>query len=175
MDMWSRGEDPVIQPPQYSRQPGRPRTARMKAAYEKDNDGSIVIGKKKRALRCGSCKQIGHNSKTCHRHLPLKKKVIVAINKKNLNKEGQIDSNLTIILMQSSQKRKADMKAHSAPKRARPRQAASTQQSSRPFQAGFAPSISRNVQGSNASTKKAGVTPRTSQRIRQSSAKGAGK
>nr|XP_011465772.1 PREDICTED: uncharacterized protein LOC105351885 [Fragaria vesca subsp. vesca] len=80
-------------------------------------------------------------------------------------------SNLSILLL----KRKADMKAQSAPKRARPGQAASTQQSSRPLQTGSAPSISRNVQGSNASTKKAGVTPKTSQRIRQSSTKGAGK
>ncbi|KAL6223234.1 hypothetical protein ACLB2K_006622 [Fragaria x ananassa] len=46
MDIWSRGEDPVIQPPQYSRQPGRPRTARMKAAYEKDKDDGTIIGKK---------------------------------------------------------------------------------------------------------------------------------
>ncbi|KAL6141974.1 hypothetical protein ACLB2K_060259 [Fragaria x ananassa] len=182
MDMWSRGEDHVIQPPQYSRQPSRPRTARMKAAYEKDKDDDTVIGKKRRVLRCGSCKQIGHNSKTCQRHLPHKEK---------------IDFNLTIILMQSNQvkrpmttnelrkkakerneymrKRKADMKAQPAPKRARTGQAASTHQSSRPLQAGSAPSISRNVQGSNASTKKDGVTPRTSQRIRQSSAKGTGK
>ncbi|KAL6177949.1 hypothetical protein ACLB2K_049470 [Fragaria x ananassa] len=136
----------------------------MKAAYEKDKDGDTVIGKKKRPLRCGSCKQTGHNSKTCHRHLPTKEKVIVAANKKNLNKEGQ-----------AAKKKKADMKAQSALKRARPGQAASTQQSSRPLQAGSAPSISRNVQGSNASTKKAGVTTRTSQKIRQNSAKGAGK
>ncbi|KAL6189644.1 hypothetical protein ACLB2K_041030 [Fragaria x ananassa] len=152
----------------------------MKDAYEKDKDDDTVIGKKKRALRCGSCKQIGHNSKTCQRHLPLKEKVTTAANK-NLNKEGQaatrprIDSNLTIILMLSNQKRKADMKAQSAPKRARPGQAASTHQSSRLLQAGSAPSISRNVQGSNASTKKDGVTPRTSQRIRQSTTKGAEK
>ncbi|KAL6201570.1 hypothetical protein ACLB2K_025283 [Fragaria x ananassa] len=88
MDMWSRGENPVIQPPQYWRQPGRPRTARMKTAYEKDKDDDTVIGKKKRALRCGSCKQIGHNSKTCQRHLPPKEKVTADANK-NLNKEGQ--------------------------------------------------------------------------------------
>lgn len=67
------------------------------------------------------------------------------------------------------------MKAQSTPKRAKPGQVASTHQSSRPLQAGSAPSISRNVQGSNASTKKDGVTPRISQRIRQSSAKEARK
>ncbi|KAL6225712.1 hypothetical protein ACLB2K_004561 [Fragaria x ananassa] len=165
MDMWSRGEDHVIQPPQYLRQPGRPRTARIKAAYEKDKDDDTVIGKKKRALRCGSCKQIGHNSKTCQKHLPPKEKVTAAANK-NLNKEGQAAK---------KKKRKADMKAQSAPKRAIPGQVTSTHHSSRPLQAGSAPSISRNVQRSNASTKKDGVTPRTSQRIWQISAKGAGK
>ncbi|KAL6189133.1 hypothetical protein ACLB2K_040523 [Fragaria x ananassa] len=42
MDLWSRGENPPIQPPQYSRQPGRPKKTRDKAAYEKQKDGTFA-------------------------------------------------------------------------------------------------------------------------------------
>ncbi|KAL6144067.1 hypothetical protein ACLB2K_054762 [Fragaria x ananassa] len=50
MDLWSRGEDPPIQPPQYSRQPGRPKKTRDKAAYEKQKDAATSPKINPRAL-----------------------------------------------------------------------------------------------------------------------------
>nr|XP_011459364.1 PREDICTED: uncharacterized protein LOC105349940 [Fragaria vesca subsp. vesca] len=91
MDLWSRGEDPPIQPPQYSRQPGRPKKTRNKATYEKQKDGVTVRKMMQKSLRCGNCGQQGHNRKTCQRHLPSKEKATAAVSKKRkLNtEEGQ--------------------------------------------------------------------------------------
>ncbi|XP_024162805.1 uncharacterized protein LOC112169929 isoform X2 [Rosa chinensis] len=199
MDLWSRTEDPPILPPQYSRQPGRPKTARMKDASERVQEGGVKLGRVQRSLRCSNCKQVGHNLKTCQRHLPPKEKASVVNKKRKLNsQEGQTSENpskkgkkppmtkneLRQKAKQRAEyqmKRKAAKKAStleankSAPKTSKPIQAASTQQSSRPGQAGCAPTSSRSVQGSNASTKKVATPSRSSQRVRQNSGKGAAK
>ncbi|KAK9901833.1 hypothetical protein M0R45_001928 [Rubus argutus] len=88
MDLWSRNDEPTILPPQYTRQPGRPKTKRIKNAYEKVDNASPKLGKVQRSLRCSNYGVLGHNLKTCHRHLPPKAKKAVDQNKKRkLNSE----------------------------------------------------------------------------------------
>ncbi|XP_062023137.1 uncharacterized protein LOC133739371 isoform X2 [Rosa rugosa] len=195
MDLWSRTKDPAILPPQYSRQPGRPKIARMKDASERVQEGGVKLARVQRSLRCSNCKQVGHNLKTCQRHLPPKEKAAVVNKKRKLNtqeeqtsknqsKQGKKSPMTKNELRQKAKKRaeyqrkkKAALKASkleankSTPKRSRPVQAASTQQSSRPVQAGSAPTSTRSVQGSNPSTKQAATPSRSSQRVRQNSGK----
>ncbi|XP_024196154.1 histone H1-like [Rosa chinensis] len=45
MDLWSTSGEPSILPPQYSRQPRRPRTKRMKDVSEKAEVGGIKLDK----------------------------------------------------------------------------------------------------------------------------------
>ncbi|XP_062028475.1 uncharacterized protein LOC133744366 [Rosa rugosa] len=82
MDMWSTSEDQAILPPQYSRQPGRPKTKRIKDASEKEINGGTKLRRVQRSLRCSNCGQVGHNLKTCQRHLPPKEKKAAALSKK---------------------------------------------------------------------------------------------
>ncbi|KAM5570015.1 hypothetical protein ABKV19_017171 [Rosa sericea] len=85
MDLWGRCEDPPILPPAYSRQPGRPKTQRIKDSSEKITKAEGKLGRQQRSLKCGNCHQVGHNVKTCQRHLPPKE------NKKRKvsNQEGE--------------------------------------------------------------------------------------
>ncbi|XP_062020784.1 uncharacterized protein LOC133737192 [Rosa rugosa] len=83
MDLWSKSaEPPILPPPQYTRQSGRPRTKRIKSAAEKAEIGGIKLGKVQRSLKCSNCHEVGHNVKTCHRHLPPKNKTSTTSNKK---------------------------------------------------------------------------------------------
>ncbi|KAL6228323.1 hypothetical protein ACLB2K_002274 [Fragaria x ananassa] len=87
MDLWMPSDELAILPPQYTRQPGRPKTKRNKDAAERENDGP-KLGRRQRSLKCGTCNRLGHNSKTCHRHLPPKTPVSTVTNaqkKKKLN------------------------------------------------------------------------------------------
>lgn len=89
MDLWLRSDEPTIFPPQYTRQPGRPKTKRIKDASEKADNAGPKLGKVQRSLKCSNCGVLGHNVKTCHRHLPPKEKKITDQNKKRkLNTEG---------------------------------------------------------------------------------------
>ncbi|KAM5568400.1 hypothetical protein ABKV19_016119, partial [Rosa sericea] len=73
MDLWIPSDEPKILPPQYNRQPGRPRTKRIKDASEKESEGP-KLGRVQKSLKCSNCGILGHNMKTCHRHLPPKEK-----------------------------------------------------------------------------------------------------
>ncbi|XP_070663243.1 uncharacterized protein [Malus domestica] len=87
MSMWEVTENPPIQPPLYTRQPGRPKNKRNKEAVEKEkednptqNEATNISGdipqpqqlsrKGQRTVKCGICKKEGHNTRTHHRHLP---------------------------------------------------------------------------------------------------------
>ncbi|PRQ57821.1 putative transcription factor interactor and regulator CCHC(Zn) family [Rosa chinensis] len=74
MDLWERSNDAAILPPQYNRQPGRPKTKRIKDASEKATEGT-KLGRVQKSLKCSRCGILGHNVKTCHRHLPPKEKI----------------------------------------------------------------------------------------------------
>ncbi|KAM5559569.1 hypothetical protein ABKV19_020969, partial [Rosa sericea] len=74
MDLWERTDDAAILPPQYNRQPGRPKTKRIKDSQEKATEGT-KLGRVQKSLKCSSCGVLGHNVKTCHRHLPPKEKM----------------------------------------------------------------------------------------------------
>ncbi|XP_050383286.1 uncharacterized protein LOC126800043 [Argentina anserina] len=88
MDLWNPSDEPPILPPQYNRQPGRPKTKRIKDASEKDSDGP-KLGRRQRSLKCSMCHELGHNIKTCHRHLPPKASAPKAPKKRKLNnREG---------------------------------------------------------------------------------------
>ncbi|XP_062019055.1 uncharacterized protein LOC133735674 [Rosa rugosa] len=97
MDMWSNGDGPSILPPQYTRQPGKPKTKRIKDVLEVVINGTGKIGRIQRSLKCSNCGQEGHNMKTCQRHLPSKGKKTSAagIKKRKLNtNEGETSQNM---------------------------------------------------------------------------------
>ncbi|XP_004303589.1 PREDICTED: uncharacterized protein LOC101315165 [Fragaria vesca subsp. vesca] len=72
MDMWMPTNEQAILPPQYNRQPGRPKTKRNKEASERNTEGGLKLGRVQKSLRCRNCGTLGHNIKTCHKHLPPK-------------------------------------------------------------------------------------------------------
>ncbi|XP_024197811.1 uncharacterized protein LOC112201032 [Rosa chinensis] len=84
MDLWIPNEEPAILPLQYNRHPGRPRTKRFKDASEKENEGP-KLGRVQKSLRCFNCNQLGHNIKSCHRHLPPKTAAVKGSKKRKLN------------------------------------------------------------------------------------------
>ncbi|XP_062020892.1 uncharacterized protein LOC133737327 [Rosa rugosa] len=91
MDLWSRGEGPAMLPPQYTRQPGRPKTKRIKDSSEMAQGSGTKLGGVQKSLKCGNCRGLGHNIKTCqtcHRHLPPKEKKSVALNKRRKLNNG---------------------------------------------------------------------------------------
>lgn len=96
MNLWSRSEEPPMLPPQYSSQHGRPRTKRIKDASEKANSGP-KLGRVQKSLKCGNCGVLGHNTKTCHRHLPTKEKKTV--NKKRKLNSGEGSSSQTQVIL----------------------------------------------------------------------------
>ncbi|XP_062005869.1 uncharacterized protein LOC133723049 [Rosa rugosa] len=73
MDLWIPSDEPTILPPQYNRQLGRPRTKKMKDAFEKETEGS-KLERVQKSLKCSNYGTLGHNVKTCHMHLPPKEK-----------------------------------------------------------------------------------------------------
>ncbi|PRQ45703.1 putative transcription factor interactor and regulator CCHC(Zn) family [Rosa chinensis] len=200
MDMWSTSEEPAILPPQYSRQPGRPKTKRIKDPSEKLQDSVSKLGRVQRSLKCGNCNQVGHNVKTCQRHLPPKEKKTSAVSKKRKenNEAGQGSGNqskrgkkgpMTANELRQKVKERAEyqrkkwaaQKAASlaenrcAPTRGRPRQATSAPTASRHVQATSTTITSRPPQAPRASTKQVATPTRSSQRIRENSGKGEGK
>ncbi|XP_024169793.1 uncharacterized protein LOC112176210 [Rosa chinensis] len=74
MDLWERTDDAAILPPQYNRQPSRPKTKRIKDTSKKANEGT-KLGRVQKSLKCSSYGFLGHNVKTCHRHLLPKEKM----------------------------------------------------------------------------------------------------
>ena len=50
-------------PPMRRRMPGRPTIKRRRDPYEKN--GRHTLSKSRKSLRCGICKQLGHNRATC--------------------------------------------------------------------------------------------------------------
>ncbi|XP_024155883.1 uncharacterized protein LOC112163847 [Rosa chinensis] len=93
MDLWGRYEDPPILPPTYSRQPAEGK-----------------LGRQQRSLKCGNCHQVGHNVKTCQRHLPPKENKKRKVN----NEEGQGSD-------QAKRGKKGSMSANELRKKARER------------------------------------------------------
>ncbi|CAL9000485.1 unnamed protein product [Prunus brigantina] len=74
MELWDITNMPPCVPPSYSKQPGRPRKARMKEVGECSKKANVVT-KVQDSLRCGQCGRNGHNKRTCHRNLPPKTKI----------------------------------------------------------------------------------------------------
>lgn len=64
INLWKRSEEPPILPPQYSRQPGRPRTKRIKNAAEKVNSSGSKLARVQTTIKCSNCDNCGHNAKT---------------------------------------------------------------------------------------------------------------
>jgi len=61
--LWPKVVGEPIIPPYMRRAPGRPKKLRRKA-----NDEPKTSGKPKRnqeTVRCGTCKELGHNTRTC--------------------------------------------------------------------------------------------------------------
>ncbi|KAL2895146.1 Protein dispatched-like protein 3 [Bienertia sinuspersici] len=56
---WPTFELPTILPPAIKRCAGRPAKQRKRARNEKKK------GKRNNIVKCGKCKQVGHNSRTC--------------------------------------------------------------------------------------------------------------
>ncbi|XP_062020920.1 uncharacterized protein LOC133737368 [Rosa rugosa] len=87
MELWPTSEEPtILSPPQYTRQPGRPRTARIKDASKRAENGGSKLGRVQRSLRCDNCGVVGHNERSCHMQLPPKPKA-TNINKRKMNNE----------------------------------------------------------------------------------------
>ncbi|KAM1048979.1 hypothetical protein ACFX2C_028129 [Malus domestica] len=91
--MWEVTENPPIQPPLYTRQPGRPKKKINKEAAEMEKEanprqseatnrsGDIpqpqqLSRKGQETLKCGICKKEGHNTRTYHMHLPTRQKAL---------------------------------------------------------------------------------------------------
>ncbi|KAL6204316.1 hypothetical protein ACLB2K_021584 [Fragaria x ananassa] len=83
MDLWIPCGEPAILPLEYNRQSGRPRNKRFKDASELNLEGT-KLGRVQKSLKCGNCGVLGHNRKTCHKHLPPKDKTVAA-KKRKLN------------------------------------------------------------------------------------------
>ncbi|XP_024200433.1 uncharacterized protein LOC112203742 [Rosa chinensis] len=84
MDLWLPSDEPAILSPQYNRQPGRPRTKRIKDASEKETDGP-KLGRVQKSLKSSNCCILGHNKKTFHRHLSPKIAAAKGTKKRKLN------------------------------------------------------------------------------------------
>ncbi|XP_010695391.2 uncharacterized protein LOC104908037 [Beta vulgaris subsp. vulgaris] len=56
---WPEFELPVIHPPPFKRCAGRPAKQRRRGPNEKKK------GKRSSTIKCGKCKEVGHNSRTC--------------------------------------------------------------------------------------------------------------
>ncbi|PRQ23765.1 putative transcription factor interactor and regulator CCHC(Zn) family [Rosa chinensis] len=82
MDLWSRGEGLAMLPPQYTRQPGQSKTKRIKDSSEMAQGSGTKLGRVHKSLKCGNCGGLGHNIKTCHRHLPPKEMKSATLNKR---------------------------------------------------------------------------------------------
>ncbi|KAM5554008.1 hypothetical protein ABKV19_025974, partial [Rosa sericea] len=99
MDLWISCDEPTILPPQYNRQPGRPRTKTIKDVSERETE-CPKLGRVQKSLKCSNCHQLGHNVKTCHRHLPPKEK---AGKNRNLN-TGEGSSTATQVISKGTRK-----------------------------------------------------------------------
>ncbi|XP_062029125.1 uncharacterized protein LOC133745144 isoform X2 [Rosa rugosa] len=95
MDLWEVSDQAQILPPQYNRQPGRPRTKRIKDASEKVENSSFKLGRVQRSLKCSNCHVLGHNIKSCHRHLPPKEKTSKKVSKKRKLNSGEASTSAT--------------------------------------------------------------------------------
>ncbi|XP_024176584.2 uncharacterized protein LOC112182337 isoform X2 [Rosa chinensis] len=191
MDLWLRGEGPAMLPPQYTRQPGRPKTVRIKDSSEKAKGSGTKLGRVQKSLKCGNCGVLGHNMKTCHRHLPPKEKSSALNKRRKLNNgegsETQIKKGKKTTLTKNELRKKAKetaeyqrkkMASMKASRAARTKSAPIGSRSVPPPPAPTRPpptASSRPVQSSQASSTKAANPTRTSQRIRQNSGTGGGK
>lgn len=63
MTMWVNTEGDVILPPKIRIAPGRPKKARRRGVDQPKNPN--VVRKHCAPVKCGKCKQEGHNSRTC--------------------------------------------------------------------------------------------------------------
>ncbi|XP_057467040.1 uncharacterized protein LOC130756520 [Actinidia eriantha] len=62
--MWVQTNYDQIMPPHLRKRAGRPKKNRKKAEDEQKNP--IRVRKHYTSLRCGKCKEVGHNSRTCN-------------------------------------------------------------------------------------------------------------
>ena len=56
---WPPFNLPIIQPPPIKRSAGRPTKQRKRAIFDPKK------GKRNSSVKCGTCKEVGHNSRTC--------------------------------------------------------------------------------------------------------------
>lgn len=66
MNSWRMSDRPKLKAPGYIRMPGRPKKERRREATEAPKGSRM--SKVGTVIRCGKCKQIGHNKSTCQRH-----------------------------------------------------------------------------------------------------------
>ncbi|XP_024156583.1 uncharacterized protein LOC112164579 [Rosa chinensis] len=178
MEMWTRSEEPPILPPQYSRQPRRPRTKRIRDLSEKLAAQGTKLGRVQRSLKCSNCQRVGHNVKTCHRHLPPKDKQ--AANPKPgrkppLSKNDLRKNHLKVVEYQRKKMAalKASRKADAAtPANSTKAAVAAVKSKSTKAAAATGTSTSATTRPPTSSKASKGQTPtpsRSSQRIRQNS------
>ena len=63
-EYWGTSSVEPIQPPKYSRPPGRPRKQRKKAKEEPTNP--YKLKRRYGKTKCSTCQQVGYNSKVCN-------------------------------------------------------------------------------------------------------------
>ncbi|CAH9130674.1 unnamed protein product [Cuscuta epithymum] len=63
LDFWPKTNDELIQPPLLKRPPGRPKKQRHKSSLERKDPHKAK--RKYGMIRCGKCKQFGHNKRSC--------------------------------------------------------------------------------------------------------------
>lgn len=68
MNAWPEDDREPLTAPGYIKMPGRPRTERRREAHEPAKPSKASkFGTK---VRCRTCKQVGHNKSSCHKHNP---------------------------------------------------------------------------------------------------------
>ncbi|XP_024196125.1 uncharacterized protein LOC112199326 [Rosa chinensis] len=162
MDLWQRSDDPPILPSQYSRQPGRPKTKRIKDASENAPSGDGKLGKQQRSLSCGNCGQTKKG-----------KKCPLTANQLRMKAKERAEYQRKKLVAAKAAKLATNRSAHTT-SASRPQQAASRPTTSRTQPTSTAPTSSRPPQASTSSTNKAATSTRSSQRIMERSGTGDG-
>ncbi|XP_040374572.1 uncharacterized protein LOC121052774 [Rosa chinensis] len=179
MDLWLPSDEPAILPPQYNRQPGRPRTKRIKDASEKETDGP-KLGRVQKSLKCSNCGILVHNMKTCHRHLPPKTTATKGTKKRKLNNgdasttQPQPKRSKRPLKSKNELRSKAKQKAVEQKKKYNEKKAAARASTARPTATKGRPPRAPSSKGKDAFAQTSQVSSRSSVRIREN-AKSRGK
>ncbi|XP_040363573.1 uncharacterized protein LOC121049695 [Rosa chinensis] len=179
MDLWLPSDEPTILPPQYNRQPGRPRTKRIKDASEKETDGP-KLGRVQKSLKCSNCGILGHNMKTCHRHQPPKTAAAKGTKKRKLNNgdalttQPQPKGSKRPLKSKNELRSKAKQKAVEQKKKHNEKKAAARASTARPTATKGRPPRAPSSKAKDASAQTSQASSRSSVRIREN-AKSRGK